>query len=109
VNKDFLKKIVNNEKYVNYNNDMEDSDDKEDEKNSEESKNYNKEKNEENDNINYVNNCNNIPFEDFEKYKKGILLYIENNTQNKFKKKLLNLMKTNKIENNFLTLKKSEK
>jgi len=109
VNKDFFKKIVNNEKYVNYNNDMEDSDDKEDEKNSEESKNYNKEKNEENDNINYVNNCNNIPFEDFEKYKKGILLYIENNTQNKFKKKLLNLMKTNKIENNFLTLKKSEK
>ena len=109
VNKDFLKKIVNNEKYVNYNNDMEDSDDKEDEKNSEESKNYNKEKSEENDNINYVNNCNNIPFEEFEKYKKGILLYIENNTQNKFKKKLLNLMKTNKIENNFLNLKKSEK
>ena len=109
VNKDFLKKIVNNEKYVNNNNDMEDSDDKEDEKNSEESKNYNKEKSEENDNINYVNNCNNIPFEDFEKYKKGILLYIENNTQNKFKKKLLNLMKTNKIENNFITLKKSEK
>ena len=109
VNKDFLKKIVNNEKYVNNNNDMEDSDDKEDEKNSEESKNYNKEKSEENDNINYVNNCNNIPFEEFEKYKKGILLYIENNTQNKFKKKLLNLMKTNKIENNFITLKKSEK
>ena len=109
VNKDFLKKIVNNEKYVNNNNDMEDSDDKEDEKNSEESKNYNKEKIEENDNINYVNNCNNIPFEEFEKYKKGILLYIENNTQNKFKKKLLNLMKTNKIENNFITLKKSEK
>lgn len=109
VNKDFLKKIVNNEKYVNNNNDMEDSDDKEDEKNSEESKNYNKEKSEENDNINYVNNCNNIPFEEFEKYKKGILLYIENNTQNKFKKKLLNLMKTNKIENNFITLKKAEK
>ena len=109
VNKDFLKKIVNNEKYVNYNNDMEDSDDKEDEKNSEESKNYNKEKSEENDNINYVNNCNNIPFEEFEKFKKGILLYIENNTQNKFKKKLLNLMKANKIENNFMTLKKSEK
>ena len=109
VNKDFLKKFVNNEKYVNNNNDMEDSDDKEDEKNSEESKNYNKEKSEENDNINYVNNCNNIPFEEFEKYKKGILLYIENNTQNKFKKKLLNLMKTNKIENNFITLKKSEK
>ena len=109
VNEDFLKKIVNNEKYVNNNNDMEDSDDKEDEKNSEESKNYNKEKSEENDNINYVNNCNNIPFEEFEKYKKGILLYIENNTQNKFKKKLLNLMKTNKIENNFITLKKSEK
>ncbi len=109
VNKDFLKKIVNNEKYVNNNNDMEDSDDKEDEKNSEESKNFNKEKSEENDNINYVNNCNNIPFEEFEKYKKGILLYIENNTQNKFKKKLLNLMKTNKIENNFITLKKSEK
>ena len=108
VNKDFFKKIVNNEKFVNYDNDMEDSDDKEDEKNSEESKNCNKEKNNENNDINYINNCNIIPFEEFEKYKKGILLYIENNTQNKFKKKLLNLMKINKIPNNFITLKKPE-
>ena len=108
-NKDFFNKIMYKEKNVNFNNECEDSDDKEDEKNSEESNNCNKEKSDENININYVNNKNKIPFEDFEKYKKGIFLYIENNTQNKFKKKLINLMKLNKIENNFITLKKIEK
>ena len=57
-------------------------------------------------NINYINNYNNIPFEEYENFKKGILLYIENNTQNKYKKKLLHLMKINKMENNFINLKK---
>ena len=110
VDQNYFKKIVDNKKDVVNINEYEDSDDKEDEKNSEESKNYNKEEsnNINIDNINYVNNCNIIPFEDYEKYKKGILLYIENNTQNKYKKKLLNLMKLNKIENNFITLKKIE-
>ena len=37
------------------------------------------------------------------------VLFIENNTQNKEKKKLINLMKLNKIDNSFLTLKKKEK
>ena len=109
VNEDFFKQSVNNEKYVNYNNECEDSDEKEDEKNSEESKNHKKEENVDVNNLNYVNNRNNIPFEEFIKYKKGIFLYIENNTQNKFKKKLLNLMKLNKIENNFITLKQTDK
>ena len=107
--KDFFIKHVNKGKYVNHNNECEDSDDKEDEKNSEESNNSKKEKNDGNNNINYVNNKNIIPFEDFEKYKKGIFLYIENNTQKKFKKKLINLMKLNKIDNDFITLKTNDK
>ena len=106
---DFFIKHVNKGKYVNHNNECEDSDDKEDEKNSEESNNSKKEKNDGNNNINYVNNKNIIPFEEFEKYKKGIFLYIENNTQKKFKKKLINLMKLNKIDNNFITLKTNDK
>ena len=108
-NKDFFNKIMYKEKNVNYNNECDDSDDKEDEKNSEESNNCKKEKSDENININYVNNKNKIPFEDFEKYKKGIFLYIENNTQKKFKKKLINLMKLNKIDNDFITLKTNDK
>ena len=107
--KDFFIKHVNKGKYVNHNNECEDSDDKEDEKNSEESNNSKKEKNDGNNNINYVNNKNIIPFEEFEKYKKGIFLYIENNTQKKFKKKLINLMKLNKIDNDFITLKTNDK
>ena len=67
---------------------------------------YNKEKSDIINNINYINNYNNIPFEEYENFKKGILLYIENNTQNKYKKKLLHLMKINKMENNFINLKK---
>ena len=109
--------VINSKKNVNCNSnsdnyekigyEMEDIDDDEDEKNSEESKSKIKE---EFDNIyekSFVNNSNIIPFDEFEKYKKGILLFIENNTQNKFKKKLINLMKINKIENDFLSLKKS--
>ena len=69
-------------------------------------------KEEQNDEININNiykNNNNIPFEEFKEIKKGILLYIENNTQNKEKKKLIYLMKINKIDNSFITLKKKEK
>jgi hypothetical protein len=64
------------------------------------------EKNEEINFINSIHKDNNIPFEEFEKLKKEVLLFIENNTQNKEKKKLINLMKLNKIENSFLTTKK---
>jgi hypothetical protein len=105
VNKEFFKNFVHNDIFVYYNNnELTDSDKEEDEKIIEDN-NYNKEKSEIINNINYINNQN-IPFEEYEKFKKGILLYIENNTQNKYKKKLLNLMKINKIENNFITLKK---
>jgi hypothetical protein len=69
----------------------------------------NEEKNEEINSINSIHKDNNIPFEEFEKLKKDVLLFIENNTQNKEKKKLINLMKLNKIENSFLTTKKKEK
>ena len=109
VNEDFLKVKINNEKNGNHNNfdfECEDSDNEEDEKNIEESKNINKNESDIINSKNYVNNNNIIPLEEFEKFKKGILLYIENNTQNKYKKKLLNLMKLNKIDNKFLTLKK---
>jgi hypothetical protein len=108
MNETNYKKNINNENYVKYNNNIEDSDDEEDEKNVEESKNYIKEESDIINNINYVNNCNIIPFEEFDKLKKGILLYIENNTQNKFKKRLLYLMKLNKIENHIITMKKSD-
>jgi hypothetical protein len=67
------------------------------------------EKNEEINFINSIHKDNNIPFEEFEKIKKEVLLFIENNTQNKEKKKLINLMKLNKIDNSFLTTKKKEK
>ena len=50
----------------------------------------------------------NMPFDEFVKLKKGIFLYIENYSQNKEKKKLINLMKLNKIENTFLTMPKKE-
>ena len=107
VNKEFFKNFVHNEKFVKYNNnELTDSDKEEDEKIIEDNTCYNKEKSEIINSINYINNHNIIPFEEYEKFKKGILLYIENNTQNKYKKKLLNLMKINKIENNFITLKK---
>ena len=109
VNEDFLKVKTNNEKNGNYNIfdfEFQDSDNEEDEKNIEESKNINKNESDIINSKNYVNNNNIIPLEEFEKFKKGILLYIENNTQNKYKKKLLNLMKLNKIDNKFLTLKK---
>lgn len=108
MNETNYKKNINNENYVKYNNNIEDSDDEEDEKNVEESKNYIKEESDIINNINYVNNYNIIPFEEFDKLKKGILLYIENNTQNKFKKRLLYLMKLNKIENHIITMKKSD-
>ena len=109
VNKEFFKNFVNKEKFVNYNNsECDESDKEEDEKNIEENENTNSinEKSDIINNNNYINNYNIIPFEEYENFKKGILLYIENNTQNKYKKKLLNLMKINKIENTFITLKK---
>ena len=107
VNMEFFKNIANKEKYVNFNNnEFANSDNEEDEKIIEENIIYNKEKSDIINNINYINNYNNIPFEEYENFKKGILLYIENNTQNKYKKKLLHLMKINKIENNFINLKK---
>jgi hypothetical protein len=107
VNMEFFKNIVNKEKYVNFNNnEFANSDNEEDEKIIEENIIHNKEKSDIINNINYINNYNNIPFEEYENFKKGILLYIENNTQNKYKKKLLHLMKINKIENNFINLKK---
>ena len=120
INQDYYKKIVNQKITDNFSNnnnskinnfDMEDSDDEEDEKNIEENKNHFYKEGDNIDEMSYVNNNNNnniIPFDEFEKYKKGILLFIENNTQNKYKKKLINLMKINKIENNFITLKKSK-
>ena len=67
---------------------------------------------EKNKEINFINNIykdNIIPFEEYDKLKKEVLLFIENNTQNKEKKKLIKLMKLNKIENSFLTTKKKEK
>ena len=68
------------------------------------------ERNDENNiNIKNVYKDDNISFEEFEKTKKEILLFIENNTQNKEKKKLINLMKLNKIENTFINLKKKDK
>jgi hypothetical protein len=67
------------------------------------------EKNEEINSINSMHKDNIIPFEKYEKLKKEVLLFIENNTQNKEKKKLINLMKMNKVENSFLTTKKKEK
>ena len=107
INSNKIVNFKNNDNCKNNNFEMEDSDDDEDEKNSEENKIFEKEEYDNIEEMNYVNNCNNIPFDEFEKYKKGILLFIENNTQNKYKKKLINLMKINKIENDFITLKKS--
>ena len=63
-------------------------------------------------NINSINNIvctdNDISYEEFEKIKKEVLLFIDNNTQNKEKKKLINLMRLNKIENTFIIIKKGK-
>jgi hypothetical protein len=74
-----------------------------------EKKNHIEEQKNEEKNKSKISKDNKISFEEFNDFKKGILLYIEKNTQNKDKKKLINLMKLNKIENNFLTLPKKEK
>ena len=74
-----------------------------------EKKNHIEEQKNEEKNKSKINKDNKISFEEFNDFKKGILLYIEKNTQNKDKKKLINLMKLNKIENNFLTFPKKEK
>jgi hypothetical protein len=71
------------------------------------SKNENME--EEINSINIIYKDNDISFEEFEKIRKEVLLFIDNNTQNKEKKKLINLMKLNKIENSFITIKKKSK
>jgi hypothetical protein len=74
-----------------------------------EKKNHIEEQKNEEKNKSKINKDNKISFEEFNDFKKGILLYIEKNTQNKDKKKLINLMKLNKVENNFLTVPKKEK
>ena len=112
----FKEHIINKKNIVNHNNKNNnkssgDSENEEGEKNNESVDNDGEdEKNDENNiNIKNVYKDDNISFEEFEKTKKEVLSFIENNTQNKEKKKLINLMKLNKIENSFLTLKKKEK
>jgi hypothetical protein len=106
------KKNVNHNKNSSNSSGDSGSGNEEDEKNNESIDNDGEdEKNDENNNINIKNvyKDDNISFEEFEKIKKEILLFIDNNTQNKEKKKLINLMKLNKIENTFITIKKKEK
>jgi hypothetical protein len=122
----FNEKIINNQNInkinnVNHNNkkksissgeSMEEDEEKNNESNDDNDNNDDDGKNEKIADINSINNIiytgNDISFEEFKKIKKEVLLYIDNNTQNKEKKKLINLMKLNKIENTFITLKKGK-